>query len=312
MLCGSPGVHCQPPVTDGFVMLLHLFPQFFISGITNGSIYSLIALGFCLIQNATGVVNFAQGDFVMIGAMMMISLHQVAGLPMPFAFMLTTATVAVVGVVLEQGPIKHSRNRDILSLVMITIGASISFRGAAMLLWGKNAHTLPPLGGDTPILFLNAAILPQSIWILALSMVALGLLYLFFHCTLLGKAMRAAADNPFGAVLIGISVRRVVALAFALSGALGALAGILITPITSMSYDAGLMLGLKGFAAAILGGYGSVLGAVTGGLMLGVLEALGAGYISSASKDAFAFLILLFILFARPSGLFGQTGVRRL
>jgi branched-chain amino acid transport system permease protein len=293
-------------------MWLHLFPQFFISGITNGSIYALIALGFCLIQNATGLVNFAQGDFVMIGALLMITLYQGAHLPMPLAFILAMGTVAVIGITLEQGPIKHSRNRDILSLVMITIGASISFRGTAMLIWGKNARTLTPLGGDTPIPFLNAAILPQSLWILALSLVVLVVLYLFFHRTLLGKAMRAAADNPFGAVLIGISVRRIVALAFALSGALGALAGILIAPITSMSYDDGLMLGLKGFAAAILGGYGSVLGAVVGGLSLGVLEALGAGYISSASKDAVAFLILLFILFVRPSGLFGHGGVRRL
>jgi branched-chain amino acid transport system permease protein len=293
-------------------MLLRLFPQFFISGITNGSIYSLIALGYCLIQNATGLVNFAQGDFVMIGAMLMITLYQVAHLPMPLAFILATGTVALIGIALEEGPLKHSRNRDILSLVMITIGASISFRGASMLIWGKNAHTLTPLGGDTPILFLNAAILPQSLWILIISLVVLGILYLFFHRTLVGKAMRAAADNPFGAVLIGISVRRIVALAFALSGALGALAGILIAPLTSMSSDGGLMLGLKGFAAAILGGYGSVLGAVVGGLTLGVLEALGAGYISSESKDAFAFLILLFILFVKPSGLFGHSGVRRL
>ncbi len=293
-------------------MLLRLFPQFFISGITNGSIYALIALGYCLIQNATGLVNFAQGDFVMIGALLMITLYQVAHLPMPLAFILATGTVAIIGIALEQGPLKHSRNRDILSLVMITIGASISFRGASMLIWGKNAHTLPPLGGDTPILFLNAAILPQSLWMLVISLVVLGILYLFFHRTLVGKAMRAAADNPFGAVLIGISVRRIVALAFALSGALGALAGILITPITSMSYDGGLMIGLKGFAAAILGGYGSVPGAVVGGLTLGVLEALGAGYISSESKDAFAFLILLFVLFVKPSGLFGHGGVRRL
>ncbi len=293
-------------------MLLHLFPQFFVSGITNGSIYSLIALGYCLIQNATGLVNFVQGDFVMIGALLTITLYQAAGLPMPLAFLLAIAAVALLGVALERGPIRHSRNRDLLSLVIITIGASISFRGSAMLVWGKNAHTLPALGGDSPIFFLNAAILPQSLWILGLSLTILGLLYLFFHFTLVGKAMRAAADNPFGAVLVGISVRRIVALAFALSGALGAIGGILITPITSMSYDAGVMLGLKGFAAAVLGGYGSVPGAVVGGLLLGVLEALGAGYISSASKDAIAFVILLFILFVKPSGLFGAVSVRRL
>jgi branched-chain amino acid transport system permease protein len=292
-------------------MLLHLFPQFFISGIINGSIYSLIALGFCLIQNATGLVNFAQGDFVMLGALMTVTFYQVLHLPIPLAFVLATAAVALIGIALDQGPLKHSRNRDVLSLVMVTIGASISLRGTAMLVWGKDARTIPPLGGDTPMIFLKAAILPQSLWIMAVSLVVLGLLYLFFQRTLLGKAMRAAADNPFGAVLIGISVRRVVLLAFALSGALGALAGILITPITSMSYDGGLMLGLKGFAAAILGGYGSVLGAVVGGLTLGVLEALGAGYISSASKDAIAFVILLFILFVKPSGLFGHGGIQR-
>lgn len=292
-------------------MSWQLIPQFFVSGITNGSIYALIALGFCLIQNATGLVNFAQGDFVMIGAMIMISLYQVAHLPMPLAFLLSVGAVALIGVALEQGPLRHSKNRDILTLVMITVGASISFRGAGMLVWGKGSHIFPPLGGEKPIQFCKAAIMPQTLWILALSLLVLGLLYLFFHRTLLGKAMRAAADNPSGAVLIGISVRRLVALAFALSGALGAMAGILITPITSMSYDGGLMLGLKGFAAAILGGYGSTVGAVVGGLLLGVLEAFGAGFISSSYKDAIAFLILLAILFVKPAGLFGSVRVKR-
>jgi branched-chain amino acid transport system permease protein len=289
-----------------------LVPQFFFSGITNGSIYALIALGFCLIQNATGLVNFAQGDFVMLGAMVVIWLIQVVHLPMPLAFLLSIILVALVGMALEQGPLRRSRNRDILTLVMITVGASISLRGASMMLWGKNSHIFPPLGGEDPIFLCNAAVLPQTLWILCLSLLVLGLLYLFFHRTLLGKAMRAAADNPYGAVLIGISVRKVVALAFALSGALGALAGILVTPVTSMSYDGGLMLGLKGFAAGILGGYGSTVGAVVGGLLLGILEAFGAGFISSAYKDALAFVILLFILFVRPAGLFGSVRVRRL
>ena len=293
-------------------MMLQQIPQFLVSGITSGSIYALIALGFCLIQNATGLVNFAQGDFVMLGAMMMISLQQAARLPPAIAFPLAVATVAVVGMLLERGPIRQSRNRDILTLVMITVGASISFRGSGMLIWGKSARMLPAWGGDQPILLLKAAILPQALWIFAVSLMVLAFLYLFFHHTLAGKAMRAVADNPQGALLIGISVRRLVALAFALSGALGALAGILVTPLTSMSYDAGLMLGLKGFAAAILGGYGSALGAVVGGLLLGVFESLGAGLISSAYKDAIAFLILLMILFLRPAGLLGSVRVRRL
>lgn len=293
-------------------MFWQLLPQFLVSGITNGSIYALIALGFCLIQNATGLVNFAQGDFVMLGAMVMITLYQVAHLPMPLAFLLSCIATAVVGIALQEGPLRHSRNRDILTMVMITVGASIAFRGAGMLIWGKSARIFPPLGGESPILFMNAAVLPQSLWILALTLAVLGLLYLFFHRTLIGKAMRGAADNPYGASLVGISVRRVVALAFALSGALGAMAGVLITPVTSMSYDAGLMLGLKGFAAAILGGYGSSLGAVVGGVLLGVLESLGAGFVSSAYKDAIAFVILLIILFIRPAGLFGSERVKRL
>lgn len=293
-------------------MLLQLAPQFFFSGITNGSIYALIALGYCLIQNATGLVNFAQGDFVMLGAMIMISLTKGAGLPIPLAFPVAVAAVALVGVALDRGPIRHSRNRDILTLVMVTVGASISLRGSSMLLWGKSDHIFPGFSGETPILFLKAAILPQSLWVLGLSLVVLVMLYLFFHRTLVGKAMRAAADNPFGASLIGISVGRIVALAFALSGALGAMAGILITPITSMNVEAGLMLGLKGFAAAILGGYGSTVGAVVGGLLLGTMEAFGAGFVSSAYKDAIAFVVLLAILFIRPAGLFGSVGVKRL
>lgn len=289
-----------------------LVPHFFVSGLTNGSIYALIALGFCLIQNATGLVNFAQGEFVMLGAMIVITLYNSLHLPMPVAFVLSACAVALVGMGLECGPIRHSRNRDILTLVMITVGASISIRGASMMLWGKSAHIFPAIGGDTPILLLGAAVLPQSLWIMALSAAVLVALYCFFHRTLLGKAIRGVADNPFGAVLVGISVKRLVALSFALSGALGAMAGILITPITSMSYDAGLMLGLKGFAAGILGGYGSTVGAVVGGILLGVLESFGAGLISSAYKDAIAFLILLAILFVRPAGLFGSVRIHRL
>lgn len=293
-------------------MFLQQASQFFVSGVTSGSIYALIALGFCLIQNATGLVNIAQGEIVMLGAMVMATLHQGMGLPMPAALALAICAGAGAGLLLEWGPIRRSRSRDVLTLVLITVGMSITYRGAAMEIWGKGARSLAPLGGDNPILFMRAAILPQALWILGISSATVALLYFFFQRTLTGKAMRAAADNPTGAVLIGISVHRIVALAFGLSGALGALAGILVAPLAGMSYDAGLMYALKGFAAAILGGYGSTLGAVVGGLLLGILEAMGAGFISSAYKDAIAFVILLGILFVRPSGLFGSAQARRL
>jgi branched-chain amino acid transport system permease protein len=293
-------------------MLLQQLPQFVVSGITNGSVYALIALGFCLVQNATGIVNFAQGDFVMLGGLMAVTLLKAWGLPMPLAFVAAMAFTALVGVALEGGPLRRARNREVLVLVMITVGASISLRGASMLAWGKNVHTLPAMGGDTPFIVWSAAVLPQTLWVIGISLGVLVLLYLFYRHTLVGKAMRAVADNPYGAALVGISVRKLVALAFAMAGAVGALAGVLITPLTSMSYSTGLMLGLKGFAGAILGGYGSTLGAVVGGYLLGLLESLGAGFVSSAYKDAFAFLILLGILFVRPAGLFGSERVRRL
>ena len=180
-----------------------------------------------------------------------------------------------------------------------------------MLIWGKTPRILPPFSGDEPLVLGNAAILPQTLWILGITLIVVLLLGFFYNNTLVGKAMRAVAENRRGAALIGIAVNRMTLLAFILSGGIGAVAGIIITPITTMSYGAGVMLALKGFSAAILGGYGSMTGAVVGGLLLGMIESLGAGFISSAYKDAFAFLILLLALFVRPTGLLGKAEVRR-
>jgi len=292
-------------------MIWTQLPQFLVSGVTSGSIYALIALGFGIIHNATGIVNFAQGEFVMLGAMAMISFTQVAGLPMFIAFPLAVLIVMGVGGLLEIGPIRNSQSRNVLILVMITVGASITMREIAMLVWGKTPRTLPPFSGDDPLVLGPTAILPQTVWIIGTTLVVVSTLSVFFGKTMLGKAMRAAAENRQGAALIGISVRRMALLSFVLSGGIGAVAGIIITPITTMSYSAGVMLALKGFSAAILGGYGDMRGAVVGGLLLGTLESLGAGFISSAYKDAFAFLVLLLVLFIRPSGLLGKGEIRR-
>jgi len=292
-------------------MIWTQLPQFLVSGVTSGSIYALIALGFGIIHNATGIVNFAQGEFVMLGAMAMISFTRVVGLPMLIAFPLAVLIVMGVGGLLEIGPIRNSQSRNVLILVMITVGASITMREIAMLVWGKTPHTLPPFSGDDPLVLGPTAILPQTVWIIGTTFVVVLTLSVFFGKTMLGKAMRAAAENRQGAALIGIAVRRMALLSFVLSGGIGAVAGIIITPITTMSYSAGVMLALKGFSAAILGGYGDMRGAVVGGLLLGTLESLGAGFISSAYKDAFAFLVLLLVLFIRPSGLFGKGEIRR-
>lgn len=287
------------------------FFQFLLSGLTTGSTYSLIAIGFSLIHNATGIVNFAQGEFVMLGGMFMITFYSFGHLPMPVSFILTLASVAAVGFLLEVGPIRRAKSKDILILVMITVGVSITIKGLAMIIWGKNPLTLPPFSGETPLVFWGAALMPQSLWIFGLTLAMVFILQYFFKKTMLGKAMRAAAANRRAAFLTGLPVNRMVLLSFTISGALGAAAGILLTPITTTSYDVGAMLGLKGFSAAILGGYGSMPGAILGGLVLGVCESLSAGFISSDYKDVVAFLCLLAILFFRPSGLLGQGKIKR-
>jgi branched-chain amino acid transport system permease protein len=285
--------------------------QFLLTGLTTGSTYALIAIGFSLIHNATGIVNFAQGEFVMLGGMFMITFYSFLNIPLLPAFFLTTFSVAAVGLLLEQGPIRRAKSKDILILVMITVGASIFIKGLSMILWGKNPMTLPPFSGEAPLVFWGAAVMPQSIWIFGITVSVVLALNYFFKGTLTGKAMRAVAASRRSAVLTGIPVDRLILLSFTLSGALGAVAGIILTPITTTSYDVGIMLGLKGFSAAILGGYGSMPGAVVGGLLLGVLESLAAGLISSEYKDALAFLILLTVLFFKPNGILGQGRLRR-
>ena len=285
--------------------------QFILSGLTTGSTYALIAIGFSLIHNATGIVNFAQGEFVMLGGMFMITYSTFLRLPIPLGFILAVFSVAAVGLLLERGPIRRARSKEILILVMITIGASIFIKGISMILWGKNPMTLPPFSGEAPIVFLGAAVMPQSIWIFGITVGIVASLNYFFKATMTGKAMRAVAASRRSAMLTGIPVDRMILLSFMLSGALGAVAGIILTPITTTSYDVGVMLGLKGFSAAILGGYGSMPGAVVGGFLLGILESLAAGLISSEYKDALAFLILLTVLFFKPSGIMGRGRLRQ-
>ncbi len=284
--------------------------QFLFSGITVGAMYALVALGFTLIYNASHVINFAQGEFVMIGGMATVSLVA-AGTPMPLAAFLAIVICTLVGLVLEKLAIEPAGRASVVTLIIITIGASIFLRGLAQLVWDKKLHSLPSFSGDAPIHVAGATILPQSLWVLGVTMVLVLALRWFFTRTLLGKAILAAANNRDAAQLVGINVRRVQLLSFALSAALGAAAGILMAPITLTAYDIGTMIGLKGFAAAVLGGLGSGPGAIVGGLVLGVAESLGAGYVSSAYKDAIAFVAILLVLFFLPRGFMGARGGER-
>jgi branched-chain amino acid transport system permease protein len=284
--------------------------QYLLTGLTVGAIYALVALGFSIIFNASHVINFAQGEFVMIGGMATVSLSA-SGLPYLLAVPLAIVAAALVGLALEKFAVEPARGASVVTLIIITIGASIFLRGLAMLVWDKNLHALKPFTGDAPIAVAGATILPQSLWVLGVTLAIVLALSWFFGRTLLGKAMLATSHNHLAAQLVGINVRMVLFLSFGLSAALGAIAGILVAPITTTSYDVGVMLGLKGFAAAILGGLGSGIGAVIGGLVLGIAETMSAGYLSSAYKDAIAFVIILAVLFFMPSGLFGKRGGER-
>jgi branched-chain amino acid transport system permease protein len=284
----------------------HDLLQFVFAGLTNGAIYALIALGFCVVQNTMGIVNFTQVDFVSLGGMFLFSGIFWVNLPMGIALLAAVAAVTALGMVVERVGVRPSRSQDHLVLIFLTIGISIVLRGTMKLIWGKNRMAVPPLMGEEPIRLGGAAILPQAVAILAITTVAIGLLVFFFRSTRLGLAMRAVASNQTAASVVGIPVGRIKAASFALAGALGGLAGVLVTPITTLSYDVGVLLGLKGFAAAILGGFGSFPGAVLGGVGLGLVESLTAGYWSSAYKDVVAFLVLLLVLFAKPKGLLGK------
>ncbi|HET8973199.1 MAG TPA: branched-chain amino acid ABC transporter permease [Pseudolabrys sp.] len=284
--------------------------QFVFSGLTVGAIYALVALGFTLIYKASDIINFAQGEFVMLGGMITVFVAH-AGVPLPLAALFAIVATTAIGLALHRFAIEPARGATSVALIMITIGASIFLRGTAQIVFDRRFHSLPPLFGADPIQFGGAAILPQSLVVLASATAIVIVLWLFIERTIFGKAVIATAANRLAARLIGVDTRRIVAFSFAISAAIGAIAGVLITPIALTSYDAGTLLALKGFAAAMLGGIGSAPGAVVGGILIGMFEALAAGYLSSNYKDAVAFLIILVVLVVIPQGLFGRAKIER-
>jgi len=278
--------------------------QLLIAGITVGVVYGLIALGFSIICNASDVINLAQGEFVMIGGMATVSLLSL-GFSLPVAIPLAVICAMAVGVIFEKVAIEPALGSGATNLIIITIGLSILLRGAALLFWGKDFHAIPAFSGVEPTRLLSASVEPQTFWLLGVSLVLVVALRLFFCRSKLGTAFRAVSDNAVAARIVGIEPRFIITLAFGLSAAVGAIAGILVAPVTLTSYEVGIMLGLKGFSAAILGGLQSPFGAFLGGIVVGLIETLAAGYITSAYKDAISFLVILLVIFVRPQGFFG-------
>ena len=280
--------------------------QWILSGLVVGSIYALVAMGFSVIYSSTRVINFAQGAFSMLGGMLMYSISTRGGAPPWLGFTLSVLIVTLIGAGLERVTIHPLKDQSVISVIIVTIGLSIGITAVAKWIWGTDPVRIASFSGDKPVRLLGASIVPQSFWVFGLTILAVVLVFFFFNRTLLGKGMRAAAANPDAASLVGFSASTSSLVAWTIAAALGAAAGIVIAPINFASYSVGSMLGLKGFAAAVLGGLGSAPGAVVGGLVLGVLETITAGVLPSGYKDAVAFLILILVLLIRPQGLLGR------
>ena len=283
-----------------------LILQFALSGITVGSIYGLAALGFTLIFNATGIVNFAQGEFVMLGGLVATTFANEWHWPLPIAVVCAVLVTAAVGATIEIVTIRPMRRRPVFTLIMITLGISIVLETIGLLGWGTDPIFLPSFSGDQPIPLAGATLQPQMLWVLGVSIAAMLGLHAFYRHTMLGQAMLACSINADAAASVGIRRTRMVTLAFALAAGLGALGGVLIAPITTTGYSIGLLMSLKGFAAAIIGGMGSSLGAVLGGLALGLVESFSTGLVSSGYKDALALGVLIAFLIVRPQGFLGD------
>lgn len=275
------------------------FVQIVISGLISGAVYAAIALGFTLIYNVSRVVNLAQGDFFAAAAMVALGLVTSAGMPLWLAAVVAVAAVTLLSLVMERAVIRPAQNAAIPIRLVLTAGVSMIVQGVLLIRYGGDAKALPPFGEQHPISLGSVHIIPQDLWLFAfVGLIALGLA-LFLRRTSAGISMRATAANPFGASLTGVDVSRVRTVAFSLSGAVAGATAIFAAPITFVGYDTGGMLGIKAFVAAVLGGLGRPGGAIAGGIGLGLIESLSAGYISSVYSNVIAFAVLLVVLLYR-------------
>ena len=293
-------------------MTIDLALQYLVAGLTYGAIYAVVAIGYNIVYSATGIINFAQGEFVMLGGMIAVQLSRT--MPLPAAIALAVAATAAVGALVEVAFLRWLWKPTVLRMVVITIGVSILLREGALFLWGEGVRSLPYFTGDevSSVGILGARISPQVFWVLGTVALIVGVLEWFYRRTLLGWEMQACAANKDAAALCGVPVRRLVTLSFAMAAAIGALAGAVVSPITYTSYAAGGPLAIKGFTVAILGGLGNSGGAVAAGLALGVVESFAVSVLPAAYKDVVTLSLLLAVLVVRPSGLFASGEAARL
>ena len=293
-------------------MFLEFFFQYLVAGLTYGTIYAIVGIGFNIIYNTTGIINFAQGEFVMLGGMIAVTLH--GFLPLPLAIPGAVMITMIIGGLIEMTFIRWLVKPSVLRMIIITIGISILIRETALAVWGESVRSLPYFTGNevSSLSIGGVHISPQVLWSIGVCSIIVLFLNLFFKYTMLGREMRACAANRDAAALCGIPTKNMVTLSFVLSAGIGALAGCVVSPITYTQYNIGTGLAIKGFTVAILGGLGNSMAAVAAGFILGVLESFSIWVLPTAYKDAISISILLAMLFIRPSGLFGNKEAMRL
>ncbi|MFP4441507.1 MAG: branched-chain amino acid ABC transporter permease [Spirochaetia bacterium] len=286
---------------------MELIIQYLFSGLTAGSIYAIVAIGFNIIYSATGIINFAQGEFVMLGGMTAFSLSRI--MPLLPAVLIAVLVTAGVGSAVELLFIRRMRKPTVLKTIVLTIGLSILIREAALHIWDEQVRALPFFSGTetSSVNIFGAYMSPQVFWILGITALAASGLQVFLKKTAAGRVMRACASDPLAASLCGVNTRRIVNLTFALSAGMGALGGCVVAPLTQLHYAMGTDLAIKGFTVAILGGLGNTGGAAFAGLLLGLLESFSISVLPAAYQDVIAMAILLLVLFIKPAGLFGSA-----
>jgi len=308
---------------------MDIFLQQILNGLVLGSVYALVALGYTMVYGILGLINFAHGEVVMVGALTALSVMAGiaalgVGLPGPLvvllALMVAIVACMTLGFTIERVAYRPLRRAPRLAPLITAIGVSILLQNVAMLIWGRRYHTFPSIIKPTPHEFFGATITDLQILIIVVSALIMGGLLLLVHTTRLGRAMRATSENQIVAGLMGVNVNRIISATFVIGSALAAVAGVLVSANYSIAhYYMGFMLGLKAFTAAVLGGIGNLGGAMLGGLLLGLIESIGAGYIGDLTggflgshyQDVFAFVVLIAVLVFRPTGLMGERVAER-
>ncbi len=280
-----------------------LYFQFIISGLTMGAIYAMVGIGFSFIYRVTRVLNFAQGEFLMLGGMVAITLSSIFGQSLFLAFVVGILAVTVTGILFQLGAIRVLGKAEPVRMILITIAGSMFLQGIAYLIWGTDDYSMPPFVRAGTINLLGATINSQVFPVLGAAIIITFILKIFFDKTIWGKASTSCAESYEASLLLGINVDRMGMLSFAMSAGIGAIGGILIAPIALMQYQKGVPLAIKGIAGAVIGGLGNIWGALLGGLIMGLAEALSAGVIASYMTDVVVFVILMLVLFLKPEGL---------